>query len=42
VAPDGQHLVRGRRIVVQVAPVDTATGVPDAPEIWMITFPEPQ
>jgi Tol biopolymer transport system component len=32
----------GRRIVVQVAPVDTATGVPDAPEIWRITFPEPQ
>jgi len=32
----------GRRIVVQVAPVDAATGVPDAPELWMVTFPEPQ
>jgi len=32
----------GRRIVVQVAPVDATTGVPDHPEIWMITFPEPQ
>jgi len=32
----------GRRIVVQVAPVDAATGVPDHPEIWMVTFPGPQ
>lgn len=32
----------GRRLVVQVAPVDAITGVADHPQIWMITFPEPQ
>jgi Tol biopolymer transport system component len=32
----------GRRIAVQVAPVDVATGVPDHPQIWIVTFPEPR
>ncbi len=32
----------GARIVVQVAPVDDATGAPYPPEIWIITFAEPQ
>ena len=32
----------GQRIVVQVAPVDNLSGAADPPEIWMITFPEPQ
>jgi hypothetical protein len=32
----------GRRIVVQVAPVDDVSGSAYPPEIWIITFPEPQ
>ena len=31
----------GRRIVFQVAPMD-ARGNPESPQLWMITFSEPQ
>ena len=32
----------GKRIAFQVAPVNKNTGTADSPQIWILTFPEPQ
>lgn len=47
--PDKRYLVSdyewdstGRRIALQVAPVDDVTGSPYSPEIWTLTFPKSQ